>query len=128
MDTAPVKAMALPAVYRANHRTCLSSIRARVQGFAHARTPMVLHFSAFISFVTVTSASRSATTLSRMICFALYKGAFHDALALRYNWQPLHALSTCGCGVKFSVENALSCLKGGFPSIRHNEIRDLIAY
>ena len=30
------------------NRTCLSSIRACVQGFAHARTPRVLHFSAFI--------------------------------------------------------------------------------
>ena len=59
--------------------------------------------------------------------FALHKGAFHDALALRYNWQPLHTLSTCGCGARFSVEHALSCPKGGFPSIRHNEIRDLTA-
>ena len=25
------------------------------------------------------------------------------------------------------MEHALSCLKGGFPSIRHNEIRDLTA-
>ena len=59
--------------------------------------------------------------------FALHKGAFHDALALRYNWQPLHTLSTCGCGARFSVEHTLSCPKGGFPSIRHNEIRDLTA-
>ena len=27
----------------------------------------------------------------------------------------------------FSVEHALSCPKGGFPTIRHNEIRDLTA-
>lgn len=59
--------------------------------------------------------------------FALHKGAFHDALALRYNWQPLHTPSMCGCGAKFSVEHALSCPKGGFPSLRHNEIRDLTA-
>ena len=59
--------------------------------------------------------------------FALHKGAFHDALALRYNWLPLHTPSTCACGAKFSVEHALSCPKGGFPSIRHNEIRDLTA-
>ena len=50
--------------------------------------------------------------------FALHKGAFQDALALRYD---------CACGKKFSVEHALSCPKGGFPSIRHNEIRDLTA-
>ena len=59
--------------------------------------------------------------------FALHKRAFHDALALRYNWPPLHTPSTCGCGAKFSVEHALSCPKGGFLSIRHNEIRDLTA-
>ena len=28
---------------------------------------------------------------------------------------------------KFSVEHALSCAKGGFPTIRHNEIRNLTA-
>ena len=33
--------------------------------------------------------------------FTLHKGAFHDALALRYNWQPLHVPSSCGCGTKF---------------------------
>ena len=61
--------------------------------------------------------------------FALhnYKRAFQDALALRYNWMPLECPSTCGCGEKFTVEHSLSCAKGGLPSIRHNEIRDLTA-
>ena len=35
--------------------------------------------------------------------------------------------SNCACGNNLSVEHALSCAKGGFPSIRHNEIRDLTA-
>ena len=34
---------------------------------------------------------------------------------------------TCACVNKFSVEHALSCAKGGFPSIRYNEIRNLTA-
>ena len=59
--------------------------------------------------------------------FALHKRAFHDALALRYGWTPSEMPSTCTCGSKFTVEHALSCAKGGFPSIRHNEIRDLTA-
>ena len=59
--------------------------------------------------------------------FALHKGAFHDALALRYGWTPSEIPSMCTCGSKFSVEHALSCAKGGFPSIRHNEIRNLTA-
>ena len=49
--------------------------------------------------------------------FALHKRAFQDALALRYNWQPLQAPHVCGCGTKFSIEHSLSCPKGGFPSI-----------
>ena len=60
--------------------------------------------------------------------FSLHKGAFRDALALRYNW-PLHNIpSTCPCGSQFTVEHALSCPKGGYPTIRHNEIRDFTAH
>ena len=33
----------------------------------------------------------------------------------------------CTCGKSFTVEHALSCPLGGFPSIRHNKIRDLTA-
>ncbi len=57
--------------------------------------------------------------------FTLHKSAFQDAMALRYGWTPKDLPSTCSCGSKFSVEHALSCPKGGFPTIRHNEIRDL---
>ena len=42
-------------------------------------------------------------------------------------WQPSRIPINCECGNQFSVEHALSCPKGGFPSIRHNEIRDLTA-
>ena len=59
--------------------------------------------------------------------FTLHKGAFHDALALRYGWTPSDMPSTCVCGSKFSVEHALSCARGGFPSIRHNGSRNLTA-
>jgi hypothetical protein len=59
--------------------------------------------------------------------FALHKGDFRDALALRYGWIPSRCLSDCSCGHAFSVEHALSCPKGGLPIICHNEIRDLSA-
>ncbi len=59
--------------------------------------------------------------------FTLHKRAFQDALALRYNWQPRNCPVTCGCGARFSIEHSLSCPKGGFPPIRHNETRDLTA-
>ena len=59
--------------------------------------------------------------------FALHKGAFRDALCLRYGWRPSHLPSHCVCGHHFTIEHALSCSRGGFPSIRHNEIRNITA-
>ena len=59
--------------------------------------------------------------------FSLHKGAFRDANALRYGWSPLNTPSHCACGSSFSVQHALSCPKGGFPTLRHNEVRDLTA-
>ena len=56
----------------------------------------------------------------------LHKGAFHDAIALRYGWLPLNLPTHCSCGLNFSVQHALSCPKGGFPILRH-EVRDLTA-
>ena len=35
--------------------------------------------------------------------------------------------ANCSCGQPFSVQHALSCPKGGYPSIKHNELRDLTA-
>ena len=57
----------------------------------------------------------------------LHKGAFRDAIALRYGWQPALIPSMCACGTSFSVEHALSCPMGRFPIVRHNEVRDLTA-
>ncbi len=58
--------------------------------------------------------------------FTLHKSAFRDALALRYGWLPSKCPIHCACGKNFSVEHSLSCAKGGFPSIRHNEVRDTV--
>ena len=60
--------------------------------------------------------------------FTLHKGAFRDALCLRYGWRPPLLPSQCVCDKTFSVEHALSCPHGGFPTIRHNEIRDITAH
>ena len=59
--------------------------------------------------------------------FTLHKSAFRDAIAFRYGLQPLHTPTTCACGTNFSVEHALLYPKGGFPTVRHNEVRDLMA-
>ena len=59
--------------------------------------------------------------------FALHKGDFCDAVALRYGWTPQNLPSNCVCGRSNTVEHALSCPNGAFPTIRHNGIRDLTA-
>ena len=45
--------------------------------------------------------------------------ALRDALAVRYGWTPSEMPSMCACG------SSGTCAKGGFPSIRHNEIRNM---
>ena len=59
--------------------------------------------------------------------FCLHKGAFADALALHYGWTPTRIPVSCVCGISFTVEHVLSCPRGGFPILRHNEIRDVTA-
>ena len=74
------------------------------------------------------ASSRLSTLPIQEHGFALHKGAFRDALCLRYGWQPKHLPSHCACGSKFTVDHALNYHSGGFPSIRHNEIRDITAH
>ena len=59
--------------------------------------------------------------------FALHKGAFRDAMTLRYRWQPHGMLTVCICGKQNDVSHALSCTRAGYIIIRHNEIRDVTA-
>ena len=59
--------------------------------------------------------------------FALHRGAFRDTLCLCYGWQPVHLPSCSVCGQHFTIEHALSCPKGRFPTIQHNEIRNITA-
>ena len=51
------------------------------------------------------------------------KGEFRDALGLRYG-IPLKGLPPmCPCGQKYNVTQALNCKKGGFVTMRHNNLR-----
>ena len=59
--------------------------------------------------------------------FHLSRNEFRDSLYLRYGWRPSKLPATCICGQDFSTTHALSCPTGGLPSVRHNEIRDLLA-
>ena len=46
---------------------------------------------------------------------------------MRYGWDPPHLPDTCVCGSSFSVDHAFNCPHGGFPSLRHNKLRDITA-
>ena len=59
--------------------------------------------------------------------FSVHIMAFYDTVALRYGWNPARFPQFCSCGALFSIEHSFSCLKGGFPTIRLNEIHDLTA-
>lgn len=59
--------------------------------------------------------------------FTFHKFAFHDAFAFRYGWTPSELTVNCDCGKNFTIKHPLSCAKGGFPSLRNNEVRDITA-
>ena len=59
----------------------------------------------------------------------LSKSDFRDGLALRYGLA-LHDLPTsciCRGSPDFTVDHAMTCPAGGYPTARHNEIRDLLS-
>ena len=56
--------------------------------------------------------------------FAPHKGAFRDALNLRYVWLPTGLPAKCACGHGFSVDHVMNCSSGGFPTLCHNELTD----
>ena len=59
--------------------------------------------------------------------FALHKGAFRDAVSLRYGWDLRMAPQKCRCGQAFEINHVLTCRQGGFHTIRHNELRDTLS-
>ena len=59
--------------------------------------------------------------------FFLNKGEFRDALHLRYGWDIRNTPQSCVCGSSFSINHAMTCKRGGFPILRHNEVRDMTA-
>ena len=57
--------------------------------------------------------------------FSLNKQEFTDALALRHGWPVGGLPDLCACGSDFDEQHALTCQKGGFVSIRHDEVRNI---
>ena len=58
--------------------------------------------------------------------FNLHKGEFRDDYVLDTGGN---TPQTCSCGTEFTVNHAMICHMGGFPTIiiRRNEIRDITA-
>ena len=59
--------------------------------------------------------------------FVLNKQEWWDAMAMRYGFELEGVPPTCGCGKTNSIEHSLSCARGGFVYMRHNQLRDLTA-
>ena len=59
--------------------------------------------------------------------YTLNKQEFRDSVCLRYNWKVPNTSSYCQCGAKNDINHALTCKKGGYVIMRHNQVRDLEA-
>ena len=59
--------------------------------------------------------------------YDLNKQRFWDCVRLRYGWRLTKIPSTCSCGSKMDIQHAMSCKKGGFIAIKHNDFHDLTA-
>ena len=59
--------------------------------------------------------------------FYLNKQIFWDSVFLRYGITIPRLPSSCVCGANFNIEHALTCKRGGFIGIRHDEVRNFTA-
>jgi hypothetical protein len=57
----------------------------------------------------------------------LSKAEFIDAVYIRYGWSLPNMPDVCVCGATFDVQHALDCMRGGYRTIQHNEVRDVLA-
>ena len=47
---------------------------------------------------------------------------FWDLIRIRYWLELTRIAENCECGTEFTIKHALSCKRGGFVSLRHNQI------
>lgn len=58
----------------------------------------------------------------------LAKGDFRDAMCLRTGREPKGLPTTCGCGERFNAAHSMTCMRGGFRGVMHNEVQEVIYY
>ena len=58
--------------------------------------------------------------------FVLNKQEFKDSISLRCNWHIDNVPNYCGCGSANDIDHCLTCRRGGYVVMRHNQIRDTI--
>ena len=63
----------------------------------------------------------------RRLGSSLSKVEFCDAVRLRYGLPLKRFPSHCGCSREYTMQNAISCKKGGFTTLRHNVLIAAIA-
>ena len=49
-----------------------------------------------------------------------------DAVYIRYGWTLPDMPTDCVCGAPFGVQHALDCALGGYRTIQHNEVRNVM--
>ena len=57
--------------------------------------------------------------------YVINKQSFWDLLRIRYGWELTRLPEDCECWANFTVDDALSCKKGGFISLRHNQVGNM---
>ena len=57
--------------------------------------------------------------------FELSKQQFWDSIRLQYGWKMTNLPITCSCWNKFDIQASMICEKGGFISIKCNDLPDV---
>ena len=57
--------------------------------------------------------------------FELSKLQLWDSIRLLYKWQISNLPTSCPRGSKFDIQHSMSCKKGGFVYMGHNDFQDL---
>ena len=57
--------------------------------------------------------------------FELSRQQFWDSIRLQYGWEISNLPTSCPRGSKFDIQHSMSCKKGGFVFIPHDDLQDV---